>query len=807
MKRYICIHGHFYQPPRENPWLEEVETQDSAYPYHDWNERITAECYAPNTASRILNPDGVIVNIVNNYSRISFNFGPTLLSWLQRHNRGVYEAILEADRLSMERFSGHGSAIAQVYNHMIMPLATKVDKYTQILWGIRDFQYRFKRDPEGMWLPETAVDTETLEILSEMGIRFTILSPTQALKVRSPGGKSEWTDVRDGKIDPSMPYLCRLPSGRQISIFFYDGPISRDVAFGGLLHNGEAFAKRLLSAFNDKRTWPQIVHIATDGETFGHHHRGGDMALAYCLYYIEKLEGVELINYGAYLEKHPPQYEVKIVEKSSWSCVHGVKRWKEDCGCNTGRNPQWTQAWRRPLRDAMDRLRHDLARIYKNLAPRYLKNPQAARDDYISVILDRSEENTEAFLSRHARKALSSEDRTTLLKLLEMQRNGMLMYTSCGWFFDEISGIETIQVMMYAARAMQLARDVAGVDLEGEFVKRLKKAPSNIYENGAYVYRHFVKPSSVDLYRVGAHYAISSVFEESPEEIRLASYSADIKEKYRDESGRLRILSGKATIISNITWESKRIDFTVFSMGDHNVTAGVKDLREERIYRTLIDELKGHFRKADVPGVIRTIDRYYKNSTFSLWHLFKDKQRKIIKGILESRYADMDALYRQIYENNYTVMNFLSSLNIPVPRSFLMAVEHTLNRELQELIDAEELDHERLRGTFEEVKKWGVEIDRAGLSLLASSRIDAMMEGLRENPLDHALAEEINSLLKILRDFSLELNLWKSQNIYFSIGKQYLPQMKEALARGDEEARHWMDVFRKLGYYLHVKIL
>ena len=807
MKRYICIHGHFYQPPRENPWLEEVETQDSAYPYHDWNERITAECYAPNTASRILNPDGVIVNIVNNYSRISFNFGPTLLSWLQRHNRGVYEAILEADRLSMERFSGHGSAIAQVYNHMIMPLATKVDKYTQILWGIRDFQYRFKRDPEGMWLPETAVDTETLEILSEMGIRFTILSPTQALKVRSPGGKSEWTDVRDGKIDPSMPYLCRLPSGRQISIFFYDGPISRDVAFGGLLHNGEAFAKRLLSAFNDKRTWPQIVHIATDGETFGHHHRGGDMALAYCLYYIEKLEGVELINYGAYLEKHPPRYEVKIVEKSSWSCVHGVKRWKEDCGCNTGRNPQWTQAWRRPLRDAMDRLRHDLARIYKNLAPRYLKNPQAARDDYISVILDRSEENTEAFLSRHAGKALSSEDKTTLLKLLEMQRNGMLMYTSCGWFFDEISGIETIQVMMYAARAMQLARDVAGVDLEGEFVKRLKKAPSNIYENGAYVYRHFVKPSSVDLYRVGAHYAISSVFEESPEEIRLASYSADIKEKYRDESGRLRILSGKATIISNITWESKRIDFTVFSMGDHNVTAGVKDLREERLYRTLIDELKGHFRKADVPGVIRTIDRYYKNSTFSLWHLFKDKQRKIIKGILESRYADMDALYRQIYENNYTVMNFLSSLNIPVPRSFLMAVEHTLNRELQELIDAEELDHEKLRGTFEEVKKWGVEIDRAGLSLLASSRIDAMMEGLRENPLDHALAEEINSLLKILRDFSLELNLWKSQNIYFSIGKQYLPQMKEGLARGDEEARHWVDVFRKLGYYLHVKIL
>ena len=316
MDRYICIHGHFYQPPRENPWLEEIELQDSAYPYHDWNERISAECYAPNGAARQLDAANRIQNIVNNYAKISFNFGPTLLSWMERHDAEAYQAIREADRLSQENFSGHGSAIAQVYNHTIMPLANRRDKYTQAHWGIKDFQKRFGRFPEGLWLPETAVDLETLEVLAELGMKFTILAPRQASRIKKTMQGSRWHEVGDGRIDPTRVYLCVLPSGKTINLFFYDGPISQELAFAGLLKNGETFAQRLNSVFDDSRDWPQLVHIATDGETYGHHHRHGDMALAYCLHFMASNNLARITNYGEYLEKHPPTCLVEIFEES-----------------------------------------------------------------------------------------------------------------------------------------------------------------------------------------------------------------------------------------------------------------------------------------------------------------------------------------------------------------------------------------------------------------------------------------------------------------------------------------------------------
>src|SRR5215813_13343349 len=313
MERYICIHGHFYQPPRENAWLEFVELQDAAYPYHDWNERISAECYAPNGMSRILDGDRNIEKITNNYAHISFNFGPTLLAWMAEKAVRAYKTVLDADKESQHRFSGHGSAIAQGYNHAILPLCNGRDKYTQVLWGIRDFEHRFGRQPEGMWLPETAVDLETLDILAGFWIRFTILSPYQAKRTRKLRGRA-WKDAGGGKIDPSMPYQVRLPSGRRIAVFFYDAPISQAIAFERLLEKGETFAGRLLSAFSDARPWPQIVHIATDGETYGHHHKQGDMALAYALHHIESNKLATITNYGEYLERHPPAYEAEIWE-------------------------------------------------------------------------------------------------------------------------------------------------------------------------------------------------------------------------------------------------------------------------------------------------------------------------------------------------------------------------------------------------------------------------------------------------------------------------------------------------------------
>ena len=395
MSRYVCIHGHFYQPPRENPWLEEVELQDSAFPYHDWNERITAECYAPNAASRIVDGENRILYLINNYSKISFNIGPTLCAWMERHDPEVLEAIVAADRMSKERFSGHGSAIAQVYNHMIMPLANRQDKYTQAYWGILDFERRFGRYPEGIWLPETAVDIETLEVLAELRIKFTILAPRQAKRVRALAKAGRWREVGEG-IDPTTPYLIRLPSGNSIALFFYDGPISQAMAFGGILNSGEGFAHRLLGAFSDSRSWPQLVHVATDGESYGHHHRHGEMALSYCLHTIENNGAARLTNYAEFLALHPAMHEVEIHENSSWSCVHGIERWRENCGCNSGREG-WTQAWRRPLREGLDLLRNELLPLYDAEARAFLADPWKARNDYYEVMADRSPTSVERF--------------------------------------------------------------------------------------------------------------------------------------------------------------------------------------------------------------------------------------------------------------------------------------------------------------------------------------------------------------------------------------------------------------------------
>ncbi|MCJ7596279.1 MAG: DUF3536 domain-containing protein [Desulfobacterales bacterium] len=420
MEGYVCIHGHFYQPPRENPWLEAIELQESAHPYHDWNKRITAECYAPNAASRILDGKNLIFQMVNNYARMSFNFGPTLLAWMEKNAPDVYAAVLEADLESRKRHSGHGSAIAQAYSHMIMPLADRRDKVTQVRWGISDFEHRFGRRPEGMWLPETAVDLETLDILAEEGIRFTILAQHQAKQVR-PIGESGWREVGGGKIDPTTAYTLRLPSGRAIALFFYDGAISRSVAFERLLTSGEAFAQRLVSPLSDKRDRPRIIHIATDGESYGHHHQFGEMALAYALNAIESKQLASLTNYGEFLERHPPAFEVEIFENTSWSCCHGVERWRADCGCHSGMNPGWQQAWRAPLRGALDFVRDSLIRIYEQQMSKLISDPWRAREDYIEVILDRSPKSVDAFFARHQDRVLGPAERVEVLKLLEMQ--------------------------------------------------------------------------------------------------------------------------------------------------------------------------------------------------------------------------------------------------------------------------------------------------------------------------------------------------------------------------------------------------
>jgi len=489
MNKYICIHGHFYQPPRENPWLEAIPHQESAYPFHDWNERIHAECYAPNTQARILDEKGLVAERVNNYSSISFDFGPTLLSWMESKTPDTYQAVLDADKISREKFSGHGSAMAQCYSHMIMPLANSKDKYTQVYWGIRDFEFRFKRFPEGMWLPETAVDMETLQIMADLGIRFTILAPHQA-------GRPQDHNGQNGKLDISQPYSVKLGAGRSINVFFYNGALSQSMAFENILQDGKYFAEKLMCT--DNNGGPQLLSVATDGETYGHHHKFGDMALAFALKYIENQIDARLTNFAEYLEKFPPEREIEIIEKTSWSCAHGVERWSSHCGCETGGHPGWNQKWRAPLRQALDWLRGRTDSIFEEAGKDLFKDPWAARNRYIDVRINRYDRDT--FWAEQCQSKLEESEKVVMLKLLELQSNLMFMYTSCGWFFNDISGIETEQILLYAGKAIQLAEELSGDVLEPRFLELLELAESNIPEkgNGSQIYINVTKKARID---------------------------------------------------------------------------------------------------------------------------------------------------------------------------------------------------------------------------------------------------------------------------------------------------------------------
>ncbi|MEM1122323.1 MAG: DUF3536 domain-containing protein, partial [Bacteroidota bacterium] len=558
--KYICIHGHFYQPPRENAWLEAVERQDSAAPFHDWNERINFECYAPNAAARIKEGEEII-KIVNNYERISFNFGPTLLSWMEKADKDTYKAIVEADIQSSKKFNGHGSGVAQAYSHMILPLANQRDKDTQVIWGIKDFERRFGRKPKGMWLAETAADTASLETLAKYGIEFTILAPRQAKAFRKIGADN-WEQLGHAAVDPRRPYLCQLPSGKSIALFFYDGNIAQDVAFKGILNNGKNFANRLTSTF-DNNDEPQLVNVATDGESYGHHHRHGEMALAFCLNHIEKNNLAIISNYSEFLEKFPPQYEIQIHENSSWSCVHGVERWRSNCGCRADVNNGWSQAWRKPLRELLNWLRDTLIPIYEVEASGLIVSPWDARNEYIQVIQNRTDETTQAFLAKYATKELDAHETSKVFRLLEMQRNAILMFTSCAWFFDEISGLETNQVLQYALRAISYARQVSGMDLHPEFQRRLEDIPSNVYENGAVSYKKVVIPTRLDLERVGMHYACASLFAENPDQMSLFNYTAQNEYLDRIIAGNYRLVIGRTTVQSKITQSKKAFSFAV----------------------------------------------------------------------------------------------------------------------------------------------------------------------------------------------------------------------------------------------------
>jgi alpha-amylase/alpha-mannosidase (GH57 family) len=801
-EKYICIHGHFYQPPRENPWFEEVEFQESAYPYHDWNARVTAECYAPNSASRIMDPEWRIIGIVNNYSKISFNFGPTLLYWISNHEPQLYQSILNADKESAKTFSGHGSAIAQVYNHMIMPLANKRDKETQVKWGIKDFEIRFGRYPEGIWLPETAVDIETLETLAENNVKFTILAPHQAKRYRK-NGENEWIDIKDGKFDPRKAYICKLPSKKTISLFFFDKSRASDVAFGDSLSSGDVFAKRLMEGFKDSddKTSP-LVHLASDGETYGHHHPHGDMTLAYCLYLIESQNLAKLTNYSEFLEKHPPDFEVEIQDNTSWSCYHGVERWRNDCGDNTGK-PGWKQTWRKPLREAMDWLRDTLASKFETEAKKYLGDPWKARNNYVMVVFDRSRENVERFLLENQSRELNEGEKVQVLKLLEMQRQAMLMFTSCGWFFDEISGIETVQVLMYAARTMQLAKEVLGLELENEYVKMLEKAPSNIpqFENGAKIYNIFVKEAIVDLSKIGAQGIILQLFsnEKLPKPSENQQYGCcftiHYKEIEKHEAGKFKLVICQSTVQSKITLQEVALAGVAIWLGDQNVSCGVKLDTNDDSFKAIKNQFLDSFNKGEINEIILLIQKTFGNNTYSLKDVLKDDQVRILNSIVQDAVKKATELNEIIYKDNSALLRFIKEVRLVPPKPFQSATEIVLNSQIRRLLAAEDSDIELLSKMISESKMVSIEFESELISLEASNKIDREFKKILDYPPDANKLENIEKLIRALGDLPLKLNLWNVQNTAFDIAQKIYKPMQE---KKDEQSEAWVSAYQRL---------
>ncbi|MFK8183169.1 MAG: DUF3536 domain-containing protein [Phormidesmis sp.] len=841
---YICVHGHFYQPPRENPFLDIVGRQPSAAPFHDWNERILYESYRPNAFARILNDQGEVVRIVNNYEHISFNIGPTLMSWLERHDVETYQRIIEADRRSCDRNQGHGNAIAQVYNHIIMPLANPRDKITQVRWGIADFKRRFGRDPEGMWLAETAVDNDTMAVLANEGIQFIVLAPSQAAQCRRFGlseGFDEWRDVNDGDIDPTRPYRCFLPmqpNGRNhIDIFFYDGPISGDMGFDDILRSSQHFADRIGYAV---RPWAyeqvhedypladkqptcadqsQIISVATDGETFGHHRKGAEKALAYALTHEFPARGWKVTSYAHYLSLCPPTWEVQLKPVTAWSCSHGVERWKNDCGCGGGGG--WQQQWRAPLRDTLDWLRDRLAPLYEDAAKTLLSDPWAARNDYVAVVSDRSQRTIDAFFNQHQVYPLNAAERTDALRLLEMQRHALLMYTSCGWFFDEISRPEGTQILRYASRAIELAEMVSGISLESDFVGRLEHAPSNIdhFKDGAGVYLKQVQPNHVSVEQVVAHYAMGSLFNQYRSQHQLYCYTLEQQDYYQQPLGALTLAIGQVKVTSAMTQETTSLAFAVLHLGGWDFHCGVQSFPSPLTYSKAKSAVITAFTGNSIAQSVLAVTQYF-SPTYTLKNLFVEERQQIMQQLNQDTLQRLDQLYEQVYRENYGILRAFHRDNIDVPQALQVAADITLSHRALDVIRTLEQDITEpggnllnitlgrvaeLEGIATEAHHFRCELKLPGAQkILERLIVQGLSQTLQAHPIEiegaanaigantleaNTLASSVEGLERLTalgQKLSVPPELYKAQELYYA----YLIQARAREAKNGEANLH-----------------
>lgn len=769
---WVCVHGHFYQPPRDNPWLDEIEPQPSAAPYRDWNERITAECYRPNSAARLLDGKGLIGDIIDNYQRMSWNFGPTLLDYLYRHARQVHDAIVAADQASAARFSGHGSAIAQAHSHLILPLCAPRDRKTQVRWGAADFEHRFGRKPEGMWLPECAVDVPTLEALVDEGIVFTILAPRQAAAFRPPGGGA-W---RHGAIDTRRGYRCPLPSGRSIDLFFYDGALAQAVAFENLLRDGRELARRLVSLPPLDGDEPSLSHIATDGESYGHHHRFGDMALAAALSAIDGDSRFRLTNYAEMRALAPPTWEVQIVEPSSWSCAHGVRRWCDDCGCNTGA-PNVHQRWRRPLREALDWLRDRSHAVLEEQGAAIFTDVWRARDAYIAVILhDGGEAARQAFFAAELIAPADLSARAKALELMELGRAAMLMYTSCGWFFDDVSGIETVQVLRYAARALEMFERLTGEVLEPELRQRLAKAPGNHRDkpelaDGAAIWAAQVGSQRLSLARIARHVAVSTVVAEEADAIPFGVV-VEVAARRELRAGELQLVSGLLRLRSRWLDDGMETGFACLRRGSQVVGR----LGSGEALTQLVRELG---RWMDRPDAALSMMAAHYGPELELGCLLPIATRWV-EEVFAAPIADVEEALFALHERNLALEQWLVQHEVSAPDVIHGLTRLALRRKLIGAMSANPVDAAAAENCVELAAQLKVSLDTPAIALAAAQGMTRTVERACELLTRAAEAEEaavgaaamLDGAARIgeaVRQMKTPLDLWRVQNLTFQL--------------------------------------
>ncbi|MCG2724927.1 MAG: DUF3536 domain-containing protein [Elusimicrobia bacterium] len=652
--KHISIHAHFYQPPRENPWTNEVDFQPSAYPFENWNQRIARECYIPNLYAPIKDENNKVIETINNYEFLNFNFGPTLLSWLEKEYPYYYKKIIASVQKSHKE-TGHLNAIAQIYNHVIMPLASFNDQLTQLLWGINDFKYRFGFEPESVWLPETAANKETLKLLIDQKIKYIILAPHQAEKIRLLDTK-KWTDVSKENIDPKKPYFWhdkdeegKNITNRKIAVFFYDAGLSKAVAFENIMDHSSVFADRALACYDDKTKEDQLLLIASDGETYGHHQKFSDMTLAHSFKHEFKNRSIKTVNLASYLETHQPKYEVEIKkgpdgEGTSWSCAHGVRRWKGGCDCGKERN---ILHWRAPLRASLNWLRDVLIEIYKQEGEKLFKDVWEARNNYIKPLitlpqtgdkLSSHKKTLNEFLAFNLKENLTKEDINKALNLLEMQKYAMYMFTSCGWFFSDISRIEAVQNLKYAAKAIEIAGKLGFKDIEKGFLSLLELAPSNHpeFKTGADIYKNLVTSNKLPIELAIYGHLIELFHFSATEELHFKYfYEMEIKKLKTNDLDRLKLTSGILKSKNTITKEYHEHAFAYFSekkeMPFICLTSNDADNKLEIMRKTFSSMENINKEKA-----ITEIEKIFSEKIISFKELPFNEKTNIIKKIVRS---------------------------------------------------------------------------------------------------------------------------------------------------------------------------